>query len=82
MRKLKLSELNLGSAEVLTREQLKKVLGGVASGGGQTWNCDCVGGGSQSCQVTGDSENSFWFSDCCGYEGYVVYSGGAVSNCS
>lgn len=28
MRKLKLSELNLGSAEVLTREQLKKILGG------------------------------------------------------
>jgi hypothetical protein len=31
MRKLKLSELNLGSAEVLSREQLKKVLGGLSS---------------------------------------------------
>jgi hypothetical protein len=28
MEKLKLSELNLGNAEVLTREQLKRVLGG------------------------------------------------------
>lgn len=32
MKKLKLSELNLGSAEVLTREQLKKVLGDDGSG--------------------------------------------------
>jgi len=33
MKKLKLSELNLGKAEVLTREELKKVLGGLGSGG-------------------------------------------------
>ncbi len=33
MKKLKLSELNLSDAEVLTREELKKVLGGNGSGG-------------------------------------------------
>ncbi|HLR38032.1 MAG TPA: hypothetical protein VK084_08295 [Chitinophagaceae bacterium] len=33
MKKLKLEELNLGYAEVLSREELKKVLGGIGSGG-------------------------------------------------
>jgi len=33
MKKLKLSELKLGDSEVLTREELKKVLGGMGSGG-------------------------------------------------
>jgi hypothetical protein len=41
MKKLKLGKLNLSNAEVLTREQLKKVLGGDGSGGGSgtSWYC-------------------------------------------
>jgi len=43
MKKLKLEELNLGNAEVLSREELKKVLGGgsgAGSGGSCTVRCD------------------------------------------
>lgn len=36
MKKLKLSELYLGKAEMLSREQLKKVLGGNGSGSGSS----------------------------------------------
>lgn len=49
MKKLKLSELDLGGAEVLTRKQLKKVLGGhsaLGSGG-------CAGG---TCNNTNEAD--------------------------
>ena len=67
MKKLKLSELNLGDAEVLSREELKKVLGGLGSSGGSgdadCYICDddsdpsygwgtCAANGS-SCEVPG-----------------------------
>jgi hypothetical protein len=84
MHKLKLSELNFGNAEVLTREQLKKVLGGQSSDPGappQLWYCNCTGGGSQGCDVTGTGESNLWFDNCCGYTGYVENSGEFVSNC-
>lgn len=43
MKKIKLSELNLKNAEVLTREQLKKILGGLSSGGGTcSFNINCI----------------------------------------
>src|SRR5699024_10439363 len=38
-KKLKLNELNLSNAEVLTREQLKKVFGGMTSGSGPFTSC-------------------------------------------
>ena len=47
MKKLKLEELNLGYAEVLSREELKKVLGGMGSGGsggGSGAGCCCAHG--------------------------------------
>lgn len=65
MKKLKLSELNLSGAEVLTRDQLKNVLGGgtnmITTGGG---NCGTVNncssgpctfkdGGSGTCGLYG-----------------------------
>lgn len=42
MRKLKLREIDLGNAEVLSREQLKKVFGGknLPLSGGCTVRCD------------------------------------------
>lgn len=42
MRKLKLNVANLGATEILTREELKKVLGGVDAGSGS-------GSGVKSC---------------------------------
>jgi len=63
MKKLKLSELNLGDAEILTRGQLKKILGGggsdVGSGGGIcTFQLNCmIGSGFQSGGTcTGESD--------------------------
>lgn len=47
MKKLKLSELNLSNTEVLTREQLKKILGGVSASGGSGDYC----GISTSCSL-------------------------------
>lgn len=60
MKKLKLNELTLSSAEVLTREQLRKVLGGDGSGGGGGNDCclytgcvgnDCFVSGSEGCGI-------------------------------
>ena len=53
MKKLRLSALELGAKEVLTREQLKKVLGGagtacsatVTCNSGPTITCSCPSGG-------------------------------------
>jgi len=75
MKKLKLSELNLGDAEVLSRKELKKVLGGINSGSGGgsgtggsgmgscTETCATGSNGSQSCtSIKGDcshEENLF-----------------------
>ena len=69
MKKLKLNELNLGNAEVLTREELKKVLGGMGSGSGGT-NCtdscetdsDCNGGSENSCNKC--SQSSIMYHKC------------------
>ncbi len=49
MKKLKLSRLDLGAAEVLSREELKMVLGGAGSGGG-SGSCEsgCADPGKQS----------------------------------
>ncbi len=69
MEKLKLGELNLGkNAEVLSREQLKKVLGGAGSGSGTnkpcTFSISCVyeegyhGDGSGGCSGTADSNGN------------------------
>jgi len=52
MKKLRLSALELGAKEVLSRDQLKKVLGGGASGcsvsvtcsNGETISCSCSSG--------------------------------------
>jgi len=56
MKKLKLSELNLGNAEILTRGQLKKVLGGLGSGGGE---------GDANCYICdGDSDASYGYGTC------------------
>jgi len=54
MKKLKLEELNLGNAEVLSREELKKVFGGMGSGaGGGSGNCGECGGGDHLPWKTG-----------------------------
>ena len=53
MKKLRLSALELGAKEVLTRDQLKKVLGGAGSpcsatvtcNSGVTISCSCSNGG-------------------------------------
>jgi len=39
MKKLKLRALELGASELLTREQLKNVMGGDGSGGGSGGSC-------------------------------------------
>jgi len=56
MKKLKLSELNLGGSEVLTREQLKKVLGGTGSGSDDSGSGSGDDSGSgfvgSSCDIT------------------------------
>lgn len=80
MKKLKLEELNLGSVEVLSREELKKVLGGLGSGGGsgdagcltQSGGCDeggicilwCTNGTTQ--QGTCGSSNHGTYCACAG----------------
>ena len=43
MKNLKLSANNFNKGEVLTRAQLKKIMGGVASGPENTWLCSCGG---------------------------------------
>ena len=48
MKKLKLKALNLGAHEVLTREQLKTVTGGV----GFFWACECPDGVNYLCDGT------------------------------
>jgi len=61
MKKIKLEELNLGNAEVLSREELKKVLGGMGSGSGSplcdgttcytNWTCaDGSDSGTKDCE--------------------------------
>lgn len=57
MEKLVLSKLNLGDAEVLTRDQLKKVLGGGSNiiqttGGGRSWQC-CWDDHPEDCSTCG-----------------------------
>jgi len=44
MKKLKLKALNLGASEVLTREQLKNIMGGDGSGGGSGGPGSCSDG--------------------------------------
>jgi len=77
MKKLKLKALELGASELLTREQLKSVLGGDGSGGGS-------GGGGFGCSDNGcllyvaqDNINQ-WLSGTCG----VSYSGGIICVCT
>ncbi|HLR36883.1 MAG TPA: hypothetical protein VK084_02465 [Chitinophagaceae bacterium] len=69
MKKLKLEKLNLGNdAEVLSREELKKVLGGMGSGGS--------GGGSGYCGTWGTAHcgGNYIPKKCGGPRGnYVVY---------
>jgi hypothetical protein len=56
MKKLKLKALELGSAEVLTRAQLKNVLVGVVGGTAGSVQCYCngVAAGYCGCQTTPD----------------------------
>ncbi len=51
MKKLKLEELNLGNAGVLSREELKKVLGGMGSGGGSGDVMCCDKNNPQDCGI-------------------------------
>ncbi|HLR38046.1 MAG TPA: hypothetical protein VK084_08365 [Chitinophagaceae bacterium] len=69
MKKLKLEELNLGNdAEVLSREELKKVLGGMGSGSGGgsgsdvTCTVKCPSGDTSCSSSEGDCEinTDFW----------------------
>ncbi len=54
MKKLKLEELNLGNAGVLSREELKTVLGGAGSGDGT--DCGTVDNcSSKACTAGGNS---------------------------
>lgn len=54
MKKLKLRAMELGAKEVLTRAQLKNVLGGIAPPGKCTVTQTCAHG-SVSCQGSGGS---------------------------
>lgn len=52
MKKLKLQALDLGVSEILTREQLKNVMGGDGSGGGRCSNdrfCSMYQPGDSGC---------------------------------
>lgn len=49
MKKLKLSLQNIEGAEVLTREQLKKVMGGNSMMSGCSVSVTCEGGETKSC---------------------------------
>ncbi len=62
MKKLKLSKLNLGDAEVLTREQLKTVLGGMGSGGSGSGGNSGSGNGENCCVETGCERESCFYS--------------------
>ena len=61
MKKLKLKSSELGRVEELTREELKKVLGGESdegsgSGSGNTYFCQCANGGSIYVQAPGEPQ--------------------------
>ncbi len=70
MKKLKLSRLDLGDAEVLSREELKMVLGGAGSGGGSDNVCHGMSASScsGSCTTTYGS-------------GHCVTAGPGLSEC-
>lgn len=73
MKKLKLNVLQLGAKEVLTREQLKKVLGGNLAGNGTVQPSDACKTGS--CSVYDPGTHTYYFGTC----GY--YGGGGISVC-
>ncbi|TWF40644.1 hypothetical protein FHW36_104327 [Chitinophaga polysaccharea] len=57
MKKLKLTALDLGAKELLTREQLKNVMGGDGSGSGTgscTYTQNCANGSVSCSSPTGD----------------------------
>ncbi len=86
MKKLSLSKLASTEIEVLTRKELKKVLGGLSSGDGsspygQIWNCMCTSGGTEQCEVYGTSDFDFQFENCCGYTCPVDAPNGEIAFC-
>ena len=56
MQKLKLKVLEIGVKEVLTREELKKVMGGFASGSGDARCGYCQGSSGTGCVDNGWGE--------------------------
>ena len=66
MKKLKLRALELGANELLTREQLKNVMGGDGSGdgsGGEDATCRTIKCGDHPC--TEKVGTAFYCSNCC-----------------
>ncbi len=76
MKKLKLKALELGSMELLTRAQLKNVLGG-DYGGDYSQGCDekpCTGGHQGStCTTASGLEGKCNWEPCTGYGYYFYY---------
>ncbi|NLR78213.1 hypothetical protein [Chitinophaga eiseniae] len=61
MKKLKLTALDLGAKELLTREQLKNVMGGDGSGSGGAGSCTytqtCAHGSVSCTSASGDCDH-------------------------
>ena len=76
MKKLKLTALNLGAKEILTRTQLKSILGGLDGSGG-TGSGGCSSSPSSSCCV--DCKDGGKTKDC-GY-GVICSTSGTQIKC-
>jgi len=55
MKKLKLEDLHLGNAEVLTRQQLRMVLGGAVPGSSASCESECADPGKQGTCEDGET---------------------------
>ena len=76
MKKLKLNVAELGATEILTREELKKVLGGAGSGSGSGSGNECTSLSKDACS------NSVSCKDSQGITGHCGWSNGDLNRCT
>lgn len=82
MKKLKLKALDIQATEVLSREELKKVLGGDGSSGGDGSAGIFCKDSSVSCTIMVQGNNGSWvpFNGNCGWH-FVLVAGSHVPYC-
>lgn len=77
MYKSKFSELNLSCAQVLTRDELKQILGGqTAPPSGCSCSCSCSGGGSRNISISNCSQT------CTATDDVGAYCGQSGESCA